>query len=272
VRLLDSVVGGTHFCSEERRINQMRERRIGGGTLGLGELLIRLRLRYGSPEAVEITDKLYKFIAVEAYKASVDLAREKGPFPAFDAEKFLQSGFMQRMPEEVRGLVRRHGIRNVTVLTQAPTGTVGTMLDTSTGIEPFYSLQYYRQSRLGKDLLYVRVAQEWLDKNPGQPLPDYFVGAMDLTPEEHIAMQAAVQRWTDSSISKTANAPADYTIEQTAQLYMMAYDLGCKGVTVYRDKSRYEQVLHDATPEEHEETRETVGAAPGGHSLNGTWG
>lgn len=294
VRLLDDVVDATPYFIEANRENQMRERRIGAGTLGLGELLIRLGLRYGSPEAVEFTDKLYRFIAVEAYKASVDLAREKGPFPAFDAEKFLQSGFMQRMPEEVRELVRAHGIRNVTVLTQAPTGTVGTMLDTSTGIEPFYSLQFYRQSRLGKDLQYVRVAREWLENHPGQELPDYFVGAMDLTPEEHIAMQAAVQRWTDASISKTANAPAGYTKEQTAQLYMLAYDLGCKGVTVYRDKSRDEQVLHDASKQgagapaaEGQGGTGTAVAAAGstapapvapavdaatGFAVNGTWG
>jgi len=272
VRLLDNVVDATHYFIEENRINQMRERRIGAGTLGLGELLIRLRLRYGSPEAVEFTDKLYKFIAVEAYKASVDLAREKGPFPAFDAEKFLQSGFMQRMPEEVRELVRRHGIRNVTVLTQAPTGTVGTMLDTSTGIEPFYSLQFYRQSRLGRDLQYVRVAREWMEQHPGEPLPDYFVGAMDLTPEEHIAMQAAVQKWTDASISKTANAPADYTVEQTARLYMLAYDLGCKGVTVYRDRSRHEQVLHDASARAAGDTARDGSAAAAGTAAAGPAG
>ncbi|HEX6989664.1 MAG TPA: adenosylcobalamin-dependent ribonucleoside-diphosphate reductase [Bacillota bacterium] len=280
VRLLDDVVDATHYFIEANRENQMRERRIGAGTLGLGELLIRLGLRYGSPEAVAFTDKLYRFIAVEAYRASVDLAREKGPFPAFDADKFLQSGFMRRMPEEIRALVREHGVRNVTILTQAPTGTVGTMLDTSTGIEPFYSLKFFRQSRLGRDLQYVRVAEEWLEAHPGQELPDYFVGALDLTPEEHIAMQAAVQRWNDSSISKTANAPADYTVEQTAELYMKAYDLGCKGVTIYRDRSRHEQVLHDASKTgEGKKAGETAGpaAVPAvdaatGFAVNGTWG
>ncbi|HEY8449659.1 MAG TPA: ribonucleoside-diphosphate reductase, adenosylcobalamin-dependent, partial [Bacillota bacterium] len=230
------------------------------------------------PEAVAFTDKLYRFIAVEAYKASIDLAREKGPFPAFDAEKFLQSGFMRRMPEEVRELVRQHGIRNVTVLTQAPTGTVGTLMDTSTGIEPFYSLKFYRRSRLGEDLQYVRVAQEWLDAHPGQELPDYFVGAMDLTPEEHVAMQAAIQRWTDSSISKTANAPADYSVEQTADLYMKAYDLGCKGVTVYRDRSRHEQVLTDASRSDGvagagaPAASAGDGRGSGGFRVNGSWG
>lgn len=726
VRLLDDVVDATHYFIDENRENQVNERRIGAGSLGLGELLIRLGLRYGSKEAAEFTDRLYRFIAVEAYSASAELAREKGPFPAFDAEKFLQSGFMRRMPDEVRDKVREMGMRNVTVLTQAPTGcvapdtlirvngalapierlgspsgeqwqemsavvetdgalartshfyvngyqdvktvvtrrgfeltatpghrirvidddgnyvwrtmedvqpgdvvvlkrgtprtappvplravsttsravarlpermsaefaellglymgdgyikarggihiavskddpdvlervrqlyarvfgqphamiehrpgcwmvsmtgyhvacffeanelakpkgnrgegaagafipeavlssgsdvlaaflrglfeadgsaggpgrrgvtlvsaskvlirqtqqallglgivstqrelplgtghwrkrpryelrvlnareaslfaerigfigrrknaalaeishrkawadsvpvkalcdsfyhasrglpsgvrqqilhrlrngalnagfvrdlveshpqlarsrlgrmlqmgfffdrvesvtddecetydltvpgdhtyiangfvshnTVGTMLDTSTGIEPFYSLKFTRQSRLGIDEQHVRVAQEWLEEHPGQELPDFFVGAMDLSPEEHIAMQAAIQRWTDSSISKTANAPAEYTLKETSDLYMLAYDMGCKGVTVYRDKSRDEQVLHDASgdgvPEEASANAPKEGAAAeparlpaplpnagvGGNRVNGTWG
>jgi ribonucleoside-diphosphate reductase alpha chain len=148
------------------------------------------------------------------------------------------------MPDEVREKVARQGIRNVTLLTQAPTGTVGTMVGTSTGIEPFYAFKYVRQSRLGLDEQYVPIAQEWLDAHPGESLPGYFVGAMDLSPEEHVHIQAAVQRWTDSSISKTANAPESYTAEETKKLYELAYDLGCKGVTIYRDRSRHEQVLH----------------------------
>jgi ribonucleoside-diphosphate reductase alpha chain len=244
VRFLDDIIDATPYFFAENRENQLAERRIGMGTMGLGELLIRLGLRYGSAESVRFIDRLYRFIATEAYLYDTELAREKGPFPRFDAEKYLQSGFMQRMPAEVREAVRAYGTRNVTILTQAPTGTVGTMVGTSTGIEPFYALTYFRQSRLGFDEQYVPVAQEWLDKHPGQPLPDYFVGAMDLTPEEHIYVQAAVQRWTDSSISKTANAPASYTVEDTARLYELAYELGCKGVTIYRDQSRQEQVLH----------------------------
>ncbi|MBT9258786.1 MAG: adenosylcobalamin-dependent ribonucleoside-diphosphate reductase [Clostridiales bacterium] len=268
VRLLDNVIDHTAYFFEENRENQMKERRIGLGTLGLGELLIRLKLRYGSPEAVDFVDKLYRFIAVEAYRASIDLAKEKGPFPAFDAELFLQSGFMQRMPEEIREAIRQHGIRNVTVLTQAPTGTVGTMLDTSTGIEPFYSLKFVRRSRLGEAVQYVRVAEEWMEEHPGEELPPYFVGAMDLTPEEHIRMQAAIQRWTDSSISKTANVPADYTVEDTEKLYRLAYELGCKGVTIYRDKSRHEQVLHVAEPDD----KAKEGEKEKGVKVNGQWG
>jgi ribonucleoside-diphosphate reductase alpha chain len=246
VRFLDDVVDTTPYHFPENRAVQQAERRLGLGTMGLGEVLIRLGVRYGSPESVALVDRLYGFVAHEAYLASAEIAAEKGPFPNFDAERLLDSGFMRSMPEDVRERVREAGLRNVTLLTQAPTGTVGTMVGTSTGIEPFYALKYFRQSRLGFDEQYVTVAQEWLDAHPGQELPPAFVGAMDLTPEEHIRIQAAVQRWTDSSISKTANAPADYTVEDTRRLYELAYDLGCKGVTIYRDQSRHEQVLHVA--------------------------
>jgi len=246
VRFLDNVVDTTPYYFEENAQTQQGERRLGLGTMGLGEVLIRLGLRYGSPESVEVIDRIYKFVAHEAYAASADLAEEKGPFPYFEAAPFLESGFMQGMADDVRERVLMKGIRNVTLLTQAPTGTVGTMVGTSTGIEPFYALKYVRQSRLGVDEQYVGVAQEWLSEHPGEVLPSYFVGAMDLTPDEHVRVQAATQRWTDSAISKTANAPADYTVDDTRRLYELAYDLGCKGVTIYRDQSRQTQVLHRA--------------------------
>ncbi len=262
VRFLDDVVDATPYFIEENRENQERERRIGLGTMGLGELLIKVGMRYGSQEAVAFVDQLYRFIAVAAYRASADLAEEKGAFPAFEADKFLQSGFMRGMPEEIREIVSRKGIRNVTLLTQAPTGTVGTMVGTSTGIEPFYAFKYMRQSRLGLDEQYVPVAQEWLDAHPDDALPAFFVGAMDLSPEEHVRIQAAIQRWTDSSISKTANAPESYTAEETKRLYELAYDLGCKGVTIYRDKSRHEQVLHLETSAPAPETGPEVHPVP----------
>ncbi len=122
--------------------------------------------------------------------------------------------------------------------------TTGTMVGTSTGIEPFYFWTYYRKSRLGKHEEKVKVVEEWQRAHPNEPLPDYFVTAMDLTPEEHVRVEAAIQRWTDSSISKTCNVPQDYTVEQTRELYELMYELGCKGGTIYRDKSRDEQVLN----------------------------
>jgi ribonucleoside-diphosphate reductase alpha chain len=243
VRFQDNVVDATPYFFDENYKQQMSERRVGMGTIGLAEMLINLGLRYGSPEGIEFIDKLYQFISITAYETSVDLAREKGAFPKFEAEKFLQSGFMQRMPEYIRHLVRSYGIRNVTILTQAPTGTVGTMVGTSTGIEPFFSWTYFRKSRLGVHQENMKIAQDWLDAHPAQQLPDYYVTAMELTPEEHVRVQAAIQRWTDSAISKTVNAPEGYTLEQTKQLYELMYDLGCKGGTIYRDGSRDEQIL-----------------------------
>ncbi len=243
-RFLDDIVDATPYFFQQNYDNQQKERRIGLGTMGLGELLIRLELRYGSPESLDFIERLYQYIAVQAYDYDVELAKEKGAFPAFDPDLYLQSGFIKRLPENLRHAIHEHGVRNVTILTQAPTGTVGTMVGTSTGIEPYYALTYFRQSRLGYDEQYVPVAAEWKTAHPEEELPAYFVGAMDLTPEEHVYVQAAIQKWTDSSISKTANAPSTYTVEDTEKLYELAYDLGCKGVTIYRDQSRSEQVLH----------------------------
>jgi ribonucleoside-diphosphate reductase alpha chain len=192
------------------------------------------------------------------YTQSSKLAEEKGPFPKFDPAKFLESGFVKTLPTELRTRIKNHGIRNVTLTTQAPTGTVGTMLSTSTGIEPYYAFEFFRQSRLGFHKVLIPIAEEY--KNDGK-LPDYFVSAMDLKPFEHIKVQAAVQEWTDSSISKTANAPADFTLEQTKELYEQAYELGCKGVTIYRDASRSEQVLSTSSKSESGEKKSKSASA-----------
>lgn len=253
VRFLDNVIDKTPYHFPENEANQKNERRVGLGSMGLAELMIKLRIRYGSPESLEFLDKLYGFIAREAYLASADIAAEKGSFQAFDAELYLQSGFMKNMVEafpEVGEAVREKGSRNVTVITQAPTGSTGTMVGTSTGIEPYFAFKYYRQSRLGFDEQFVPIAQEWLDSHPGEQLPEYFVTAMDLSAEDHIRAQAAIQRWVDSSISKTANCPADFTVEETKELYELAFDLGCKGVTIYRDGSRDVQVLQTEKKED----------------------
>ncbi|MNJ40348.1 Ribonucleoside-diphosphate reductase NrdZ [compost metagenome] len=174
---------------------------------------------------------------------------------------------MTEVYPEVGEAVREKGIRNVTIITQAPTGSTGTMVGTSTGIEPYFAFKYYRQSRLGFDEQFVPIAQEWMDAHPGEKLPDYFVTAMDLSAEDHIRAQAAIQRWVDSSISKTANCPADFTVEETKRLYELAFDLGCKGVTIYRDGSRDIQVLQT---EKKEDKAEAAGlGASEGDSANG---
>lgn len=243
-RFLDNVIDVTPYFFEQNREQQLGERRVGLNNMGLAELLVQLGIRYGSDESVAFIDKLYGFLARAIYETSVELAKEKSPFPHFEAEKFLQSGYMQSMPDDIREKVRKHGIRNVTLTTQAPTGTTGTMVNTSTGIEPFFSWVYYRKSRLGLHEEQVPLVKEWFDAHPGETeLPDYFVTAMDLTPEEHVRVQGAIQRWVDSSISKTCNVPKEYTVEQVGKLYEYMYDLGCKGGTIYRDGSRDEQIL-----------------------------
>ena len=244
VRFLDDVIDATPYFFDENYAQQKAERRVGLNTMGLAEMLIRLGIRYGSEESVQFIDRLYRFISSEAYQASSDIAVEKGSFPMFDADKFLESGYMRNMPEDVRQSVREKGVRNVTLLTQAPNGTIGTMVGTSTGIEPFYFWNYFRKSRLGQHEERVGVLEEWQKAHPGEPLPGYFVTAMDLAPEEHVKVQAVIQRWVDSSISKTCNLPNSYTVEQTREIYELLYRLGCKGGTVYRDGSRDVQVLN----------------------------
>lgn len=263
VRFLDNVISATPYFLQENADQQLSERRVGLGVMGLAEMLIRLGLRYGSPEGNKFLDRLFRFFAREAYSASSDIAAEKGSFSHFDAEKFLQSGYMQKMPGAIREKISNQGVRNVTLLTVAPTGTTGTMVNTSTGIEPYYFWSYYRQSRLGMHEEVVEVVRQWREAHPGEELPDHFVTAMDLAPEEHVRVQAAVQQWIDSSISKTCNVPNDYTIEQTAELYELMYELGCKGGTIYRDGSRSEQVLHLKEEDKKEEDKkEQESSAP----------
>lgn len=263
-RFLDNVIDKTPYHFEENRTNQQGERRVGLGTMGLAELMIKLKIRYGSPESLVFLDKIYGFMAREAYLASAEIAGEKGSFKEFIEDKFLESGFMKTMTKvfpEVGEAIKQNGMRNVTVITQAPTGSTGTMVGTSTGIEPYFAFEYFRQSRLGFDKQYVPIAQEWKDANPGQDLPDYFVTSMTLTAEDHIRAQAAIQTWVDSSISKTANCPSDFTVEETKRLYELAFDLGCKGVTIYRDGSRDVQVLSTSAEKKEEKKAEAAPVA-----------
>ncbi len=243
-RFLDNVIDTTPYFFQQNADVQLAERRVGLGTMGIAELMLKLKVRYGSDESVALIDEIYKLIATTAYDTSCEIAQEKGAFPKFDAEKFLESGFMQGMPEDLREKIRANGMRNVTLLTQAPTGTTGTMVNTSTGVEPFFSWVYYRKSRLGLHEEQVPIVRDWYEENPDEEeLPEYFATAMDLEPRDHVKVQGAFQRWIDSAISKTCNVPNDYTVEQVSELYQYMYELGCKGGTIYRDGSRDEQVL-----------------------------
>src|SRR5690606_23346241 len=160
---------------------------------------------------------------------------------------FTKTGYMQKMPEDIKEDIKKYGIRNSHLLTVAPTGSTGTMVGVSTGLEPYFSFSYYRSGRLGKFIeVKADIVQEYLDKHPeadSNNLPDWFVSAMELSPEEHADVQCVIQNWIDSSISKTVNAPKGYTVEQVEKVYERLYKGGAKGGTVYVDGSRDAQVL-----------------------------
>ena len=251
VRMQDNVIDKTTYFLEQNKKQALGERRVGMGIMGLHDLMIYCNIRYGSKKGNEFVDKLMKFIAVNAYQTSIDLAKEKGSFPFLEQygsrQKFIDSGYMRKMPKEIRDGVLQYGIRNSHLLTIAPTGSTGTMVGVSTGLEPYFAFKYFRSGRLGKYMeVDAPIVENYLKIHPeyrNKQLPDIFVSAMDLKAEEHAAVQCVIQRWVDSSISKTVNAPKGYTVEQVEELYLYLYKHGAKGGTVYVDGSRDSQVL-----------------------------
>ncbi|MDF3856357.1 adenosylcobalamin-dependent ribonucleoside-diphosphate reductase [Paracoccus sp. P2] len=240
VRMMDNVVDASKFPLPQQAAEAQAKRRIGLGVTGLADALLMLGLRYGAADAVEQTRAWMKAIARSAYLASVDLAREKGAFPLFDAKKYLASGFMRRMDADLREAVKQHGIRNALLTSIAPTGTISLYAgNVSSGIEPVFAYAYSRKvlqkdgSRTEEEVVDYAV-QMWRDLHGDAPLPDYFVNAQTLAPLDHVAMQAAAQEWVDSSISKTINCPEDISFEDFKDVYLAAWDKGCKGCTTYR--------------------------------------
>ncbi|MFG6501424.1 adenosylcobalamin-dependent ribonucleoside-diphosphate reductase [Sulfitobacter sp. 1A13191] len=240
VRMMDNVVDVSNFPLPEQAAEAQNKRRIGLGVTGLADALLMVGLRYGSDEAAAQTEAWLKAIARASYLASVDLAKEKGAFPLFDAEKFLASGTMQQMDDDVREAIREHGIRNALLTSIAPTGTISLYAgNVSSGIEPVFAYAYTRKvlqkdgSRTEEEVVDYAV-QMWRELKGDAPLPDYFVNAQTLPPADHVKMQAAAQKWIDSSISKTINCPEDISFDAFKDVYMQAWDTGCKGCTTYR--------------------------------------
>ncbi|MGQ0610079.1 MAG: adenosylcobalamin-dependent ribonucleoside-diphosphate reductase [Paracoccaceae bacterium] len=249
VRMMDNVVDASRFPLPQQEAEAQAKRRIGLGVTGLADALLMVGLRYGSDEAAAQTEAWMHAMARAAYLASVDLAREKGAFPLFDAEGFLASGNMQAMDPDVREAVRRHGIRNALLTSIAPTGTISLYAgNVSSGIEPVFAYAYKRKvlqkdgSRTEEEVVDYAV-RLWRETHGDAPLPEPFVNAQTLPPLEHVKMQAAAQKWIDSSISKTINCPEDIGFDDFAQVYMEAWDQGCKGCTTYRPNAVTGSVL-----------------------------
>lgn len=240
VRMMDNVVDASRFPLPQQAQEAQAKRRIGLGVTGLADALLMVGLRYGSEKAAEITETWMHAIARAAYLASADLAREKGAFPLFDAEKFLASGSLAHMDDDVKAAIRQHGIRNALLTSIAPTGTISLYAgNVSSGIEPVFAYAYTRKvlqkdgSRTEEEVVDYAV-RLWREKHGDAPLPDHFVNAQTLPPLDHVRMQAAAQKWVDSSISKTINCPEDISFDDFKEVYMAAWDQGCKGCTTYR--------------------------------------
>lgn len=238
MRLLDNVIDLTYYFFKENEKSSKDIRRTGLGIMGLGDALIKMKLRYGAEESFPIIEKIFKTLRDSAYDASADLAREKGAFPMFDKKKYLKGYHVKALPKKLQDKITKQGIRNAVLLTIAPTGTTGLVAGVTSGIEPVYEFTFKRKWRGGEETMYHPLFDEWRLANPDAERPDYFASANDLTPLEHAKVQAIAQAYIDSSISKTVNAPNSHTIDDVKNLYMAAYDLGLKGVTYMRDGSR----------------------------------
>ena len=253
VRMLDNVIDVSGFPLPQQAHEARAKRRIGLGVTGLADALIMCRARYGGSRAVALTEEWMRAIQRAAYLASAELAAEKGSFPLYDAEKFLAGETVARLDADVRDAIARHGIRNGLLTSVAPTGTISILADNvSSGLEPVFSFQYARyvlmpdgtRSEQVSDYAY-RLYRRLEGENA--PLPDYFVDAQGLSPTDHLVMQTAVQKYIDSSISKTINCPESMAFDDFKDIYAQAYELGCKGCTTYRPNDVTGAVLEAKT-------------------------
>jgi ribonucleoside-diphosphate reductase alpha chain len=255
VRMMDNVVDISQFPLPEQQDEATSKRRIGLGVTGLADALILCGLRYGSTAAVAATEKWLGAIEREAYLASAALAPEKGPFPRFDRDRYLAGETVAGLDTDVRAEIARNGVRNALLTSVAPTGTISLFADNvSSGIEPVFSFRHTRQVLMPDGTRREEEVEDYAHRlfrrlrGEAAPLPDYFADAQVLTPEDHLVMQAAVQKHVDSSISKTINVSAEIPFERFKDIYRQAYALGCKGCTTYRPNEVTGAVL--AVPQE----------------------
>ena len=241
VRMLDNAIDVSKFPLPEQQHEAIAKRRIGLGITGLADALIMCGVRYGSTAAVNLTEKWMRAFSRAAYLASTELAREKGPFPLFDAAKYLAGENIREMDDDVRGAIAEHGIRNALLTSVAPTGTISLFADNiSSGLEPVFSFTYSRNVLMPDGSRREEQVSDYAwrlyrqMKGENRQLTDAFVGSQDLTPDDHVRMQAVVQKYIDSAVSKTINVPEDIDFDAFKDVYINAYESGCKGLTTYR--------------------------------------
>ena len=240
VRLLDNVITLSRFPLESQAEQARGSRRIGLGVTGLADMLIMLGLHYADEAARKLSAKVMRQICVKAYRESVALAREKGAFPFFERDAYTGSPFIQGLPEVIQQAIHETGIRNSHLTAIAPTGTISLFANNvSSGIEPVFDFQYRRRVRDADGEFREHAISDyawrlWQQQKGDEQLPDYFTSALSLSPQAHLAMQAAVQPHVDSAISKTINVPAEYQLDAFKDLYLDAYRQGLKGCTTFR--------------------------------------
>ena len=241
-------------------------RQIGIGVMGIADMLIKIGIKYDTDEALEVCDYISFTLANESIKASALLAKEEGVYPKYNEEAILQSEFLNKNATiETFELVKKYGLRNSQLLTIAPTGSISTMIQVSGGIEPIFSFSYDRktESLHGEERhykVYTKIVKEYMEENNlnnEEELPDFFVNAQTIDPFKRVEMQGVWQEYIDASISSTINLPNEATVEEVEQLYMYAWEQGCKGLTIYRDGCARSGVLTlDNKKEEEEEVKE----------------
>jgi len=247
VRFLDNVLDVNKYILKENEVAAHNSRRIGLGLMGLSEYLFSKELRYGSKQSVLEIEKLMRFIRDCAYSASIELAVEKGSFPKFDSVQYGKASFIRKLPANIRRDIKEKGSRFTTILTCPPTGTTSLIPEVTSGIEPLFSKGYIRKDRIG-ERIYIHPKFIEFVKNK-QKIPEWFVDTNDLTPEDHFEVQSVIQKYIDNSVSKTINMPEGTTKDQLDKL-LLEYIRDLKGVTIFVDKSRDDQIYNKLSNEE----------------------
>ena len=266
-RFLDNVIDYNldRHALESQKQNAINDRRVGLGILGLGDMLVRMGIKYDSEDALQTVDQIMQIFRDTAYETSVDLAKEKEAFPHFDWTGLRKSKFIKNLPRHLKDKIRENGIRNSTVLTVAPTGSGGIVARVTSGIEPIFATSYKRRVKkndgFGREFNEYKVFHPIIERLFGgdDDLPDYVVTAHNIDPYFRVKMQGVIQKYIDSSISSTVNLKAEVEEDTVADIYMTAYKAGLKGITVYREGSREGILITDE--EEKKDTLEALAGA-----------
>ena len=247
VRFLDNVIDVNKYDLKDIDVKVHDIRRIGIGVIGLAEYLFAKKIRYGSEKAVIEVERLMRFIRDSAYQASIELSTEKGSFPKFEPIQYGKASFIRKLPAEIRMNIKKYGVRNCTLLSVAPTGTISLLCEKTGGVEPLFAKALLRKDRVS-ERMYIHPKYQEILKS-GEETPEWFVDSFDLTPKDHFEMQVACQKYCDAAVSKTINLPSGTTKEQLSDL-LLEYLKDLKGTTVYLDGSREGQILNKVSEED----------------------